>query len=563
MKKIMEFMEKMQPTFQKITSNKYMAALKDGFVAPMYVILFSSIFLLAAYVPNAFGFYWSDTVTDILTKPYSYTMGFFGLIVSATITKALTDNLNKDMEDTNQINSQATMIASILSYLLLLGDPIEGGMTLSFMGTQGMFAAILIAFIVPNIYKVFIKNNITIRMPKEVPPNISETFKSLIPFGATIIFFWIFDMVFRNMTGGNVAEALVQWLSPLFALGNTYPGIAIVWGATAFFWFIGIHGPSIVHPTLFAAWAMNLEANQAAFQAGEHVTNAFTETGYFMTGALGGTGSTLMVTVFFAFLAKSKEHKAVGKASIIPVLFGVNEPILFGGPMVLNPYFMVPFILAPVSGGLIFKFFVDVLGMNAFAFHLPWTTPGVFGAVIASGFDPLSILLVIVLLAVSGLIYYPFFKAYDLQKVSEEQAELEAEENVVGKEVLAASVAGVPVEVAVDEAEDYVLDEQKNILVLCIGGGTSGLLSNKLNEIAAEKGLNLKSAAAAIGSQSDILHKYDAVILAPQAAAYFDELKKDTDRLGIKLATTKGREYISLTNNSDLALEFTMNLLDS
>lgn len=548
MKGIIKGLDRIKPFFEKFTANTYMTALRDGFIMPMYVILFSSIFLLIVYVPNAFGFYWSDSVAEMLIKPYNATMGFFGLIVCGTISKALTDIFNKNMPAVNQINSTATMIASICCYLLMLGDGVPDGMSLGYMGSKGLFAGIIIAFIVPNIYKFCIKNNITIRLPKEVPGTIAATFKMLIPFSFAVIFFWLFDMAFRSWMGVNLAEALTVWLSPLFALGNTYWGIAIIWGATAFFCFIGIHGPSVVHPAITAVWIANLEANQAAYQAGQQATNAFTETAYFMTGAVGGTGATLMITIFFAFLSKSKELKAVGKASIIPVLFGVNEPILFGGPLILNPIFFIPFIGAPVAGGLIYKFFVDVLGMNAFSFQLPWTTPAPIGTVIGTGFDPLSIVMAIVILAAGGLIYYPFFKVYDAEKVREEAEGMQEE--------------------AVEETLDEVMtttkkiDDPKNVLVLCIGGGTSGLLANALKEAAVEQKIAIDATAAAYGTQGDILQNFDAVILAPQAATVFDELKKDTDRHGIQLATTNGREYIELTRNPEKALKFALKLIN-
>lgn len=548
MNAIMKGLNKAKPVFEKFATNQYMMALKDGFIAPMYVILFSSIFLLVVYVPNAFGFYWPDSISAMLMKPYNFTMGFFGLVVCGTIAKALADIKNKDLPKTNQIDSVAVLIASVCCFLMMLGDSVTDGMSVNYMGSKGLFAGIVIAFVVPNIYNFCIKRNLTVRLPKEVPPNIAGTFKMLIPFSFSVFFFWVFDMVFRSLMGVNLAEALTVWLSPIFALGNTYWGVAIIWGATAFFWFIGIHGPSVVHPAITAIWIENLAANQAAYQAGEKATNAFTETAYFMTGAVGGTGATLMITVFFAFLARSKELRAVGKASIIPVLFGVNEPVLFGGPLVLNPVFFVPFVGAPIAGGLMYKFFVDVLGMNAMAFQLPWTTPAPVGAVIATGFDPLSIVLAVAILGVSGLIYYPFFKVYDADKVVEESTIMEEEQQEESLDEIMGSIK-------------KELNDQKNVLVLCIGGGTSGLLANALKEAAATEGVQIDATAGAYGTQGDILQNYDAVILAPQAATFFDELKKDTDKLGIKLATTNGREYIELSRNPEKALKFALKLI--
>src|SRR5699024_1259206 len=145
---------------------------------------------------------------------------------------------------------------------------------------------------------------------------------------------------------------------------------------------------------------------------------------------LGGTGATLVITYMFALWAKSKELKAIGRAAAIPVTFGVNEPILFGAPLILNPVFFIPFIGAPIVNVWLFKIFVDYLGMNGFMYNLPWTTPGPLGLYMGVGFSIQALILVVLLLVVDVAIYYPFFKAYDIQKVQEEADKaVEAEAN--------------------------------------------------------------------------------------------------------------------------------------
>ncbi len=241
----------------------------------------------------------------------------------------------------------------------------------------------------------------------------------------------------------------------------------------ALFWFIGIHGPSIVEPAVAAIYYINIEANLQMYQNGEQAVNILTPGVQQFVATLGGTGATLVVTLMFAFLAKSKQLRAVGKASSIPVLFGVNEPVLFGAPLVLNPVFFVPFILTPIVNVWLFKFFVDVLGMNSFMYVLPWTTPGPLGIIMGTGFAGFAFLLAILLLVVDFLIYYPFFKVYDKQKV---QQELE-EKNHPVKEVIAPKS-----ETVVPEVKQDIITDEKNVLVLCAGGGTSGLLANALTK---------------------------------------------------------------------------------
>ncbi|WP_349952621.1 PTS transporter subunit EIIC, partial [Bacteroides finegoldii] len=499
---------------------------RDGFLSGMPIVLFSSIFMLIAYAPNIFGFYWSPEVEAMITKPYNYSMGILALVVAATTAKNLTDSLNRNMPDNNQINNISTMIAAIVCFLLISVDAIEGGFANGYMGSKGLITAFISAFIVCNIYRVCIKNNITIKMPEQVPPNISQTFKDIIPFAVSALIFFGFDLAFRNVFGVNFAEGVIEFFKPLFTAADGYIGLAIIYGAMALFWFVGIQGPSIVEPAVSAIYYVNISANLTLFQSGEHAFNVLTPGVQQFVATLGGTGATLVITLMFAFMARSKELKAVGKASSIPVLFGVNEPILFGAPLILNPIFFIPFIGAPIINVWLFKFFVDVLKMNSFMYVLPWTTPAPLGIVLGCGMGLLTILFAILVLVVDFVIYYPFFKVYDRQKVDEEnQKELEIKNTVV-KEVDIK-------ELKVSEDNKDILNN-KRVLVLCAGGGTSGLLANALAKGAKAHNINMLTAANSYGAHVDILKDFDLVVLAPQVASNYEDLKKDTDRLGIK-----------------------------
>ncbi len=253
------------------------------------------------------------------------------------------------------------MIASISGFLLLASDGIEGGFANGYMGTKGLLTAFLAAFITVNIYKVCVKNNVTIRMPDEVPPNVSQAFKDVIPYALSIFVLYGIDLVTRQFLGTNVAEAILKLFEPLFTAADGYVGITIIFGAYALFWFVGIHGPSIVEPAIAAITYANIETNFQLLQAGQHADKILTSGTQMFIVTMGGTGATLVVPFMFMWLTKSKRNKAIGRASVVPTFFGVNEPILFGAPLVLNPVFFVPFILAPIANVWIFKFFVDTL----------------------------------------------------------------------------------------------------------------------------------------------------------------------------------------------------------
>lgn len=575
MNKLIGFIEKGKPFFEKLSRNIYLRAIRDGFISAMPVILFSSIFLLIAYVPNIFGFTWPKHIEAAIMKPYGYTMGVVGLLVAGTTAKALTDAYNRRLESTNQINFISTMLASICGFLFLAANPLEeGGFANAFMGTKGLLTAFLSAFVTVIIYNICVKNNVTIKMPKEVPPNISQVFKDLIPFTLVILVLYGLDLTVRAIINTNVAEAIVKLFEPLFTAADGYVGITLIFGAFALFWFVGIHGPSIVEPAIAAITYANIETNFKMLQAGEHAEKILTPGTQMFIVTMGGTGATLVVPFIFMWLSKSKRNKAIGRASVVPTFFGVNEPILFGAPIVLNPVFFIPFITAPIVNVWIFKFFVDVLGMNSFSVVLPWTTPGPLGVIMGTGFEVWAFVLALVLIVVDVLIYYPFFKVYDKQILEDELKGIDGSDELRSKvsdnfdtkkadAVIASSVGTTTAqETKADQTQTQEaksvddITEQTNVLVLCAGGGTSGLLANALNQAAAEHHKPVTAAAGSYGAHMDIMKEYDLVILAPQVASNYEDIKQDTDRLGIKLAKTQGAEYIKLTRDGEGALQF-------
>ncbi len=557
MNKLIAFIEKGKPFFEKLSRNIYLRAIRDGFIAGMPVILFSSIFILIAFVPNSWGFKWSDDVVNLLMKPYSYSMGILALLVAGTTAKSLTDSVNRSMEKTNQINYMSTLLAAIVGLLMLAADPIENGLATGFLGTKGLLSAFLAAFVTVAIYKVCVKNNVTIRMPDEVPPNISQVFKDVIPFTLSVVSLYALDLLARHFVGASVAESIGKFFAPLFSAADGYLGITIIFGAFAFFWFVGIHGPSIVEPAIAAITYANAEVNLNLLQQGMHADKILTSGTQMFIVTMGGTGATLVVPFMFMWLTKSKRNRAIGRASVVPTFFGVNEPILFGAPLVLNPIFFIPFIFAPIANVWIFKFFIETLGMNSFTANLPWTTPAPLGLVLGTNFQVLSFILAALLIVVDVIIYYPFLKVYDEQILEEERS---GKSNDELKEKVAANFNTAKADAILEKAGVAVgqntITKETNVLVLCAGGGTSGLLANALNKAAAEYNVPVKAAAGGYGAHREMLPEFDLVILAPQVASNFEDMKAETDKLDIKLAKTEGAQYIKLTRDGKGALAF-------
>lgn len=589
---IVKMLEKHQPFFEKISRNIYLQAIKDGFLGCMPIVLTSSIFLLIATLPGVVGITLPQPLLDWCNKLYNFTMGVMGIMVAGTTAKNFTASMNRRMPAGKVLNDGSTMVAAQCSMLLLavtqFTTKLDGSELSVFdctsMGTRGLFSAYIAAFITVWVYKFCVSRDLTIKLPKEVPGAIAQNFRDIIPFGGAVIICGIIDVVVRNLMGVPFSELLIKLLSPLFTAAETYPGLILIQAATAFFWFIGVHGPSIVQPGIDPIRLANQAENLQVLLAGGHPAHSLTFN-MSLVGEFGGTGATFIVPLLLILFMKSKQLKAVGKASIVPVAFAVNEPLLFGAPMILNPYMLIPFVAAGCVNVSVAKFFIDNVGMNGFSFVVPWATPAPIGIFITTNFQLIALVFVAIIILLDAIIYLPFLKAYDkllCDQEAERAAELDLESN--GAVAIAANASAPAVEQATASVEPTVAasgskpvaDQPEpaadasakkdvdglKVLVLCAGAGTSAMLANAIKEGAAQTGENIASSAGAYGQHTAIMDQYDVIVLAPQVRSYYNDMKADTDRLGIKLLAPRGKEYIDLTRDPAGAIKWLRENLD-
>ena len=584
---IVKMLEKHQPFFEKISRNIYLQAIKDGFLGCMPIVLTSSIFLLIATLPGVVGITLPQPLIDWCNKLYNFTMGVMGIMVAGTTAKNFTASMNRRMPAGKVLNDGSTMVAAQCSMLLLavtqFTTKLDGSELSVFdctsMGTRGLFSAYIAAFITVWVYKFCVSRDLTIKLPKEVPGAIAQNFRDIIPFGGAVIICGIIDVVVRNLMGVPFSELLIKLLSPLFTAAETYPGLILIQAATAFFWFIGVHGPSIVQPGIDPIRLANQAENLQVLLAGGHPAHSLTFN-MSLVGEFGGTGATFIVPLLLILFMKSKQLKAVGKASIVPVAFAVNEPLLFGAPMILNPYMLIPFVAAGCVNVSVAKFFIDNVGMNGFSFVVPWATPAPIGIFITTNFQLIALVFVAIIILLDAIIYLPFLKAYDkllCDQEAERAAELGLESDsaaavaantpapAVEQTTAVAATDSEPVadqpEPAADASAKKDVDGLK-VLVLCAGAGTSAMLANAIKEGAAQTGENIASSAGAYGQHTAIMDQYDVIVLAPQVRSYYNDMKADTDRLGIKLLAPRGKEYIDLTRDPAGAIKWLRENLD-
>lgn len=582
---IVKMLEKHQPFFEKISRNVYLQAIKDGFLGCMPIVLTSSIFLLIATLPGVVGITLPQPLIDWCNKLYNFTMGVMGIMVAGTTAKNFTASMNRRMPAGKVLNDGSTMVAAQCSMLLLAVTQFTtkfNGSELSVfdctsMGTRGLFSAYIAAFITVWVYKFCVSRDLTIKLPKEVPGAIAQNFRDIIPFGGAVIICGIIDVVVRNLMGVPFSELLIKLLSPLFTAAETYPGLILIQAATAFFWFIGVHGPSIVQPGIDPIRLANQAENLQVLLAGGHPAHSLTFN-MSLVGEFGGTGATFIVPLLLILFMKSKQLKAVGKASIVPVAFAVNEPLLFGAPMILNPYMLIPFVAAGCVNVSVAKFFIDNVGMNGFSFVVPWATPAPIGIFITTNFQLIALVFVAIIILLDAIIYLPFLKAYDkllCDQEAERAAELGLESNDAA--AIAASTSAPAVEPTAAAGDSKPVADQPEpasdasakkdvdglkVLVLCAGAGTSAMLANAIKEGAAQTGENIASSAGAYGQHTAIMDQYDVIVLAPQVRSYYNDMKADTDRLGIKLLAPRGKEYIDLTRDPAGAIKWLRENLD-
>lgn len=301
-----------------------------------------------------------------------------------------------------------------------------GSLPLRWMGSSGLFLGMVVALVATRMFVALIRTGWTIKMPDGVPHTVVKSFEALIPSFVILTFFMVANWVASLTTYGNLQEILFKFLqTPLLSLGNTLGAMIIAYLFLHFFWFFGINGSSVVgavfNPVLRALSIENLNA----FKDGHEIPNIITGQFQDMFATFGGGGSTLSLILIMILVCKSQRVKKLSQLSLVPGIFGINEPIIFGLPIVLNPIILVPFALVPTINIIIAYFCMD-LGLVAYTnrIQLPWTTPPIISGFLVSGWQASVLQGLLILLGMA--VYYPFIKVLDNQYLKEE---LEAEES--------------------------------------------------------------------------------------------------------------------------------------
>ncbi|GAA0740041.1 PTS sugar transporter subunit IIC [Clostridium oceanicum] len=423
MKKFFEFMEKyLVPFMTKLSEQRHLRAVRDGIISTIPLIIVGSFFLIIAMPPVPA---WAEAVKPYIGKimfPYRLTMGIMALYAAFGIGH----NLAKTYKLDALAGGGLAVAAFLLTNLPVSIEQNDLGwvLPLANLGGSGMFTAILMSIFAVEVLRFTKEKNLTIKMPEGVPESVANSFAALIPAAIIIFFIWIV----RGILNFDIQAFILNIFKPLVVAGNTLPGVLVPIVLVTLLWACGIHGDSIVGTVARPIWLTLLDGNMAAKAAGNAMPNIAPEPFFQWFVWIGGSGATLAL-VFLMLFSKSKYLKDLGKACIIPGICNINEPVIFGVPIMLNPMFMIPFILAPLVSGIItyYAMFFNIVARPCVL--APWTLPAPIGAYFATGGDWKAVVLVIINIVLSVLIYYPFFKAYEKKMLEEQKENIEAETN--------------------------------------------------------------------------------------------------------------------------------------
>lgn len=428
--------EKMGPIAYKLDSNRYLSAIKTGFFGAMPILIIGSVFLLFANLPipgyaDFMASIMGENWTTYFMVPYDMTMNIMTIFVVFGIAK--------DLAHHYKVDDLAAVVIAVVAFFILTPTIADtggaNGIPTSNLGASGLFVGMITAILAVEISRWVEQRGWTIKMPDSVPSNVARSFTALIPAFFVIVIFDLIRIGF-SFTAYDTAQAFIFQIlqTPLTALGSSLPATIVVLLFEGLLWSFGIHGSNIVGAVMQPIWLSLTADNAAAFSAHEALPHIVNYQFYSNFIKVGGAGGTLGLAILCVFVAKSAQFKTLGKLAIAPGIFNINEPLIFGIPIVLNPVMMIPFIITPVVLAIV-AYFAMATGLVDFTngTNLPWTTPPIVSGFLLNGWR--GALLQVVQIGLSMAIYFPFFKLEDNKAY---QLELEgAHENQTPEEALA------------------------------------------------------------------------------------------------------------------------------
>ncbi|MEC2525810.1 PTS sugar transporter subunit IIC [Bacillus thuringiensis] len=425
MNKFVTFLDKnLSGPMARLSEQRHLQAIRDGVISALPFIIVGSFFLIVAFPPlpkDSFISVWALKNQTSILIPYRLTM----FIMSLYIAFGIGYNLAKSYKLDALSGAQLAVCSLLLTLTPELIDKKGFMLPMTNLGGHGLFVTMIVSILSVEILRFCKKNNVTIKMPEQVPPSVSRSFEALIPAAFVIIIMSLITVVFKV----DLHYVVDKLAAPLVKAGDSYFDVIIPVFLITFFWSFGIHGVSVVGTVARPLWDVYLGKNGEAVASGaSHFPFIAPEPFYQWFIWIGGSGATLGLVLAMIVFGRSKYSKALSRTCIVPGIFNINEPVIFGLPIVLNPILIIPFVITPLVTATI-AYAATAMGFVT-PTHImpPWTLPAPIGAYLATGGDWRAIVLVFINITISFLIYLPFFKMYDKNM-------LEIEKNGVGDSV--------------------------------------------------------------------------------------------------------------------------------
>jgi PTS system cellobiose-specific IIC component len=409
------------PLAAKLGQQKYITSIRDGFIAALPFMIVGSFMLVFIFPPfdpeTKWGFAraWLDfakTYQNQLLLPFQLSMGVMTLFISVGVAASLGRHYKLDPITTG--------LLSLMSFLLVAAPIKDGSISTQYFSGQGIFTALICAIYSTEVYAFLKRKNITIRLPEQVPTGVARSFEVLIPVLVIILTLHPLNLFIESETGMILPQAIMSLVKPLVSASDSLPAILISLFICQVLWFAGIHGALIVTGIMNPFWMANLAENQAALASGGELTHIYLQGFWDHYLLIGGVGSTLPLA-FLLLRSKAIHLRTIGKMGVVPGLFNINEPILFGAPIVMNPVFFLPFILVPMVNAVL-AYVATSMGLVARVVSLtPWTSPAPLGASWAANWAFSPVIMCLVCMAMSAVMYYPFLKAYERTLLKQEE----------------------------------------------------------------------------------------------------------------------------------------------
>ena len=421
--------EKVIPTVMKFVNFKAVIALKDGIIFTLPLTLIGSVFLLLANIPYKPVADWVASMgwNEPLMQAFGATMGIMAIVACIGIAYVYAKNEGVEPLSAGVI-ALSIFVLTTNSYVINAdGVKVTDVIPKDWTSGKGMISAILIGLIVGLVYSWFINKDIRIKMPAGVPEGVANSFSALIPAAVLIVGAELVYVFFKYVMDTTLIEFIYKMIqTPLQGMTDSLGGVLLMGFIIPFLWWFGVHGATIIGGIMSPILQSNTLDNGAIVSAGKEltlangahiVTQQFLD--QFMT--VTGSGMTIGLVICMLFFAKSAQCKELGKLAIVPGLFNINEPVLFGTPIVMNPFMAIPFIAMPMISGIILYFSIATGLVPPFnGVLVPWTTPPIISGLLVGGVR--TALLQAAILVLSFFVYLPFFKKADAMNLENEKA---------------------------------------------------------------------------------------------------------------------------------------------